>query len=79
MCGITAIITLDNSQEISSYDYKLRLEREITQSLDKINHRGPDARGSWISNGNRVGKDKFYYLVLSLQPCFCNLTSSNTC
>jgi asparagine synthase (glutamine-hydrolysing) len=56
MCGITAIVSLDTSQEVSSYEYSLQLEREITCSLDEISHRGPDARGSWISSDDRVGK-----------------------
>lgn len=31
------------------------LTKEMHDSLDLINHRGPDSRGQWISPDNRVG------------------------
>jgi asparagine synthase (glutamine-hydrolysing) len=33
------------------------LETEINDSLEIIKHRGPDARGVWISPDRRVGMD----------------------
>lgn len=33
------------------------LETEMDESLEIIKHRGPDARGVWISPNGRVGKD----------------------
>ena len=32
-----------------------RLERDLDASLDTITHRGPDSRGRWFSEDNRVG------------------------
>ena len=34
------------------------LTKEIEESLEIVKHRGPDARGKWISSDGRVGKEK---------------------
>lgn len=31
------------------------LSKELEASLDRISHRGPDARGVWVSQDGRVG------------------------
>lgn len=31
------------------------ISHELNASLDQIRHRGPDSRGQWISDDNRVG------------------------
>lgn len=35
--------------------YAAKLAKEIDDSLKVIDHRGPDSRGSWISDDKRVG------------------------
>lgn len=55
MCGVTAYLT---QQPIFNQAVKPPNDPEQTldNSLDSIKHRGPDARGQWISNDGRVGK-----------------------
>lgn len=36
-------------------DYAAKLSKEIDDSLNVIDHRGPDSRGQWISDDKRVG------------------------
>jgi len=52
MCGFIAIVALDQRGTFAT-------SAEVTQRLDdglaQIKHRGPDARGKWISPDNRVG------------------------
>lgn len=40
----------------ASAAYRVTLERELKQSLERISHRGPDGQGIWISDDARVGK-----------------------
>lgn len=56
MCGISVVVTLD-TKATSSKDsrYRAELKEKLGRSLDSIKHRGPDARGLWISENNRVG------------------------
>lgn len=68
MCGISCVFHLgdhspkatDIQQDASANVNSQNREREkllhdLDQSLDKIKHRGPDARGHWLSADNRVG------------------------
>ncbi len=57
MCGISAVVTLDgiNAVSLDKSIYLQKLTRTLDESLDSIKHRGPDARGQWISENNRVG------------------------
>ena len=62
MCGITAIVSLDNRTrrkcpvDVSHDDVgKERLTRKIHESLNIIEHRGPDSSGVWISEDERIG------------------------
>ena len=61
MCGISVIVTLEShlrGKEINDVDGDLRskISKQLDESLDTIAHRGPDSRGKWISEDNRVGK-----------------------
>ena len=49
MCGISAIFSLKRETRPAS-----DISKQLDASLDKIAHRGPDARGSWISADRRV-------------------------
>lgn len=50
MCGIDCLLDLSGRTQDSQH-VKERLER----GLDAIAHRGPDGRGTWVSNDTRVG------------------------
>ena len=41
--------------DITTDDSAQRLAKELDLSLDKIQHRGPDSRGQYISPDKRVG------------------------
>ena len=61
MCGITASLALESriSTHLTSKEVvRKQLSQEIDNSLEIVKHRGPDARGQWISSDARVGKAK---------------------
>jgi hypothetical protein len=45
-----------NGTHATSAAYRDTLERELKQSLERIEHRGPDGQGIWISDDARVGE-----------------------
>lgn len=52
MCGIVALIaTGDVPLDKSIGDVESSLDR----SLDRIQHRGPDGRGIWVSDDRKIG------------------------
>ena len=55
MCGVTAYITQQtgSGQAVKPPGSP---EQTLDSSLDSIKHRGPDARGQWISADSRVGR-----------------------
>jgi len=71
MCGISCILSLQNSHHHVRDPGQLPdglegiqlngdvefngLAKELDESLELIKHRGPDARGQWISPDKRVG------------------------
>lgn len=55
MCGITAFLTLQRDPDQCAKPPD-KLEAILDSSLDSIKHRGPDARGQWISTDRRVGE-----------------------
>lgn len=56
MCGLTAFLRLgrDNTPR-NSEDSPQTLGKQIDDSLELVKHRGPDARGQWLSEDLRVG------------------------
>jgi asparagine synthetase B (glutamine-hydrolysing) len=58
MCGISTAVALDSlktpalNEEASSFT----LEIQLNDCLDEIEYRGPDARGWWVSQDNRIGE-----------------------
>ncbi|KAI9661454.1 MAG: hypothetical protein M1831_002976 [Alyxoria varia] len=50
MCGITACIALSGGQKPS-----VNIEDCLRTSLEHLNHRGPDDKGTWTSANGRVG------------------------
>lgn len=68
MCGISCVFGLKahspepHQHQANGYangdthlQERKKLLHDLDQSLDKIKHRGPDARGHWLSADNRVG------------------------
>lgn len=63
MCGISCILALHGqapqTEQLTNghtpSSERKQLSKELDESLDQIKHRGPDARGQWISEDNRVG------------------------
>jgi asparagine synthase (glutamine-hydrolysing) len=53
MCGITACLIYAHHKHQHN---KRELEDEVEESLEIVKHRGPDARGKWISRDRRVGR-----------------------
>ncbi|RAH42877.1 asparagine synthetase B family protein [Aspergillus brunneoviolaceus CBS 621.78] len=69
MCGLTAFLGLngvdrDESTTVSSH----RLACQINDNLDLVKHRGPDARGQWISPDTRVGFGHVRLSIVDLSP-----------
>lgn len=60
MCGISVVVALeghsrDNGVNGVNGEVRSKISRELDESLEMIAHRGPDSRGKWISDDNRVG------------------------
>ena len=69
MCGISTVVTLRSqigpaAQSAENPHLHTNgmdctgdaLEKKLQNSLDRIAHRGPDARGIWTSEQGQVGK-----------------------
>ncbi|PVI02690.1 glutamine-hydrolyzing asparagine synthase [Periconia macrospinosa] len=56
MCGISVLVDLERrvDSRLAGDEAKCRMYEELDKSLDMIVHRGPDSRGIWISEDNRV-------------------------
>jgi asparagine synthase (glutamine-hydrolysing) len=57
----TACSSIKNGTHVILNAYEATLEKEIDASLDRIAHRGPDARGIWLGKQGKVGKQCFIY------------------
>lgn len=56
MCGLTACLDYNVRAGVTNGVKKhSNLEAEIDESLEIVKHRGPDARGQWISSDSCVG------------------------
>jgi asparagine synthase (glutamine-hydrolysing) len=56
MCGISAVLSLGSHPASSNQEHALPLDDELNASLDLVQHRGPDARGTWTSDDGKVCK-----------------------
>ncbi|KAK3681184.1 hypothetical protein LTR37_020966, partial [Vermiconidia calcicola] len=58
MCGISAIVALQNRRSSASAQEdeadQERLYQRMQKSLDLIKHRGPDSSGIWISDDQKI-------------------------
>lgn len=63
MCGISAVVTLTKASanghpsEQEEKRSKDVLQQEMIKSLDFIKHRGPDAKGIWVSLDQSIGME----------------------
>ncbi|KAL2785587.1 nucleophile aminohydrolase [Aspergillus keveii] len=65
MCGITSFLSVGQS---TCRHGREQLEKEIGESLEIVQHRGPDASGKWISADNRVGLGHVRLSIVDLNP-----------
>lgn len=56
MCGISALLSLEGRPVSSTEQHLSSLDDQLSESLDSIQHRGPDARGQWACEDGNVCK-----------------------
>lgn len=72
MCGISARVALgpSNGSKAAKASLESSLEAirgQLDKSLDAIAHRGPDAKGIWVSDDGGVGETFFPQFVVRRQ------------
>ncbi|KAG7070915.1 asparagine synthase [Colletotrichum scovillei] len=67
MCGITAIIQSGSPQNDSS-ERHADVQSKLTRSLSLLQHRGPDAEGTWINSDATVGLGHARLSIIDLSP-----------
>lgn len=55
MCGSIAILALDQQGQRQALGPEAAVAKKLDAALTQIEHRGPDARGQWISPDKQVG------------------------
>ncbi|KAE8385112.1 asparagine synthase [Aspergillus alliaceus] len=68
MCGISAFVGIQGPNGLPVNKSAVGLETELNKSLDIIKHRGPDARGVWMSPDTRVGLGHVRLSIVDLSP-----------
>ncbi|KAL4746690.1 hypothetical protein BDW72DRAFT_210209 [Aspergillus terricola var. indicus] len=70
MCGLSAALSLSEGAGCSRADnvYPQALVGQMNESLQRIKHRGPDARGQWLSSDYRVGLGHARLSIIDLSP-----------
>ncbi|KAF2759253.1 asparagine synthase [Pseudovirgaria hyperparasitica] len=77
MCGISCAVTLKSATRngraaVYAQDHlateRTYLSDRLNESLEKIKHRGPDARGQWISDDCRVALGHNRLSIIDLSP-----------
>ncbi|KAK3298785.1 uncharacterized protein B0H64DRAFT_415344 [Chaetomium fimeti] len=69
MCGITVSIALDRRQrQPCTPETRADLETKLSNSLDLIAHRGPDAKGIWINEDASIGLGHNRLSINDLSP-----------
>lgn len=72
MCGISVIVDLgrrrrQHPKAAEIPKARADIAQELDDSLEVIEHRGPDSRGQWISPDGHVGKQISLFNLLSLR------------
>ncbi|RAK94836.1 asparagine synthetase B family protein [Aspergillus ibericus CBS 121593] len=69
MCGLTALLSLQPPvPQSNGHSTPPITPEEINNSLEIIKHRGPDARGQWISPDGQVGLGHVRLSIIDLSP-----------
>ncbi|KAJ5774430.1 hypothetical protein N7457_009326 [Penicillium paradoxum] len=68
MCGISAVLLTGDSPKASNDNSSSSLKDQLGQSLDLIQHRGPDARGEWASEDGNVHLGHVRLSIIDLSP-----------
>ncbi|KAJ5750334.1 hypothetical protein N7533_007362 [Penicillium manginii] len=68
MCGISAVLSLGSHPASSNQEHALALDDELNASLDLVQHRGPDARGTWTSDDGKVSLGHVRLSIVDLSP-----------
>ncbi|KAK1727961.1 hypothetical protein CaCOL14_009965 [Colletotrichum acutatum] len=67
MCGITAIVQSGSPQN-DSLGRRADVQSKLTRSLSILQHRGPDAEGTWINSDATVGLGHARLSIIDLSP-----------
>ncbi|KAJ5161820.1 hypothetical protein N7492_007212 [Penicillium capsulatum] len=67
MCGISAVLCQDTCNS-SCGDDSSSLGNQLSESLNLIQHRGPDARGEWASDDGKVHLGHVRLSIVDLSP-----------
>lgn len=62
MCGTSCAVALRGHPRSANSPDRAHLSKTLDESLEYIRHRGPDAKGQWISDDCRVGMFPLFYL-----------------
>ncbi|KAJ5802306.1 uncharacterized protein N7503_004756 [Penicillium pulvis] len=68
MCGISALLSLEGRPVSSTEKHLASLDDQLSESLDTIQHRGPDARGQWVSEDGKVYLGHVRLSIVDLSP-----------
>ncbi|KAE8369554.1 asparagine synthase [Aspergillus caelatus] len=68
MCGISAYVDIQGPNGPPLQGSAEGRKTELNKSLDIIKHRGPDARGVWMSADTRVGLGHVRLSIVDLSP-----------
>ncbi|PIG89664.1 asparagine synthetase [Aspergillus arachidicola] len=69
MCGLTAFLTVGGTPGcVHCANNGPGLEKQLEESLNLVNHRGPDARGRWLSPDHSVGLGHVRLSIVDLSP-----------
>ncbi|CAI7660554.1 unnamed protein product [Penicillium glandicola] len=68
MCGISAVLSLGAYPAESKGEQFPSLNEQLSKSLDFVQHRGPDARGEWVSDDGKVHLGHVRLSIVDLSP-----------
>jgi asparagine synthase (glutamine-hydrolysing) len=71
MCGISAVLSLGCYPEKSCGEDQSSLKDQLSESLDLVQHRGPDARGQYASDDGKVCMEILLFKVKDLSDSDC--------
>jgi asparagine synthetase B (glutamine-hydrolysing) len=65
MCGLTTFLAQNghSGSKANGHVQTYNTEAALEASIEIVKHRGPDARGHWISDDSKVGKCRLSYVM----------------